>query len=750
MLSFGSMIKKQKSFCGGICLIVLSAIFLSSLFYFTNQCTVASIDTINGCNVEDFSFLPQVSNEEILKENGDYSSVLSKKANILSEQYDFTWEDHSYKYVSEESTFIVFDDKRKIDQYIIEKGSLPKQGEIVVNKSFFLANDFKLGDTIWISNASYTVSGAAVFPDYIYPQVSKNGSSYNSNSEAIVVLNNADFNNLKADINYNFAAVINPPSDKNKVIAELRNDSEVASLLTKDENIKIFSMVNSKLAIHRIILIVVITIFSVIALFMVALLLTRMIKSETQQLGILKALGYKSSELARKYIFIGIIIFIACVIGLLLAYIAEPYYYKSFNEILQIPEQTIKIDWFYSLTICIVLPIIFAMFSYAVTILNIRFPALHLIKNLESVKLNKKAIRWNRIDENKSFLNQVRSIFLKNSKGTVIMVLIAGFSIGTLVQLAFTIGTVSQNLASDATKEYGYSFDTRFIELTSEKKYSGIYYQNVASRLCDKSGNDLGEIELYVLEHIDLDLLKINNEKNKKIDLGVSEGLVINTWFAQKYSLSKGDSIYVNIAGKMTQLSIAQVSNGIFGNTAYCNFKYAIHNNIVAEEVYNGILTNDEISNEVLFTTTTASIEESINSSNGVYLISAVICLLCGLAIGIPLLVLSFMNVINTSKKNLTILRINGYTTQETNQLILSTYRYAAYLGLLISIPYTYLVGKIMFGIISKASTMIFSLYISFFSIAVTVFLTVFIVEFILFIFRFSIKNLSHRTLIEG
>jgi hypothetical protein len=260
----------------------------------------------------------------------------------------------------------------------------------------------------------------------------------------------------------------------------------------------------------------------------------------------------------------------------------------------------------------------------------------------------------------------------------------------------------------------------------------------------------MGAAELYIIDNPDMNLLKIRNNNNQNISIDKSDGLIINTWISHKYNISKGDNIVINTDGKKYQLTVSQISDGVFGNIVYCNFEYAVGKRLINEKSYNGILTNIEINNNELFTMTTSSIEESINSSNSIYFISAIICLLCGLAIGIPLLILSFMNVVNSSKGNLVILRINGYTTSETNRLILSPYRFFTYIGLLISVPYTYLVGTIMFGVISKVSTMMFSLYINIFSISGTILITVIIVELFLFNFRNSIKKLSHRTLIES
>ena len=121
---------------------------------------------------------------------------------------------------------------------------------------------------------------------------------------------------------------------------------------------------------------------------MVVLLIFRMIREEMPQLGVLKALGYTSWELARSYLSVGIIFIVASVLAIIAAYVVEPAYFTFFNEILEIPKNLEAFPFAELSIVCLIVIVFFWLCLTNCDNLSWK-SALVLIKN-NDVKKNKK------------------------------------------------------------------------------------------------------------------------------------------------------------------------------------------------------------------------------------------------------------------------------------------------------------------------------------------------------------------------
>ena len=146
----------------------------------------------------------------------------------------------------------------------------------------------------------------------------------------------------------------------------------------------------------------------------------------------------------------------------------------------------------------------------------------------------------------------------------------------------------------------------------------------------------------------------------------------------------------------------------------------------------------------------TDSIVKNIENTNEVYEINSYIMLISGLAIGIPLMLLAFKSLVKDSQKKIAIMKINGYVDKECYYTVIDAYRWPAYIGLIISMPYTYAIGKVLFSIISKTSTMILSLYINQYSIIITILGVILLTEGFIFVFKNRMFKISYKELLES
>lgn len=739
-------IRNHKGFCLGIGVVVCAAVFICMLFLTVNLQTISAIDILKNQNLEDFYFIPNVSDKDVIEKQGDYNLAVKEINEVLADKFDFKYEDHNYKYIDGDNKYKCYSYDRKIDVLLLSEGTIPEKGQVLVNQKYLTENGLSIGQKIAIGNQNYVISGVAYFPDMIYPQVSRNSSGYDAKTEALVAMYNEDYEELDYDENLVYVGKFISENQ----IDEMRSDNRFSCLVSADENSSILSFINSKIVVHWIMVCVVIIIFSAITCLMVALLILGMIDAEMSQLGVLKAIGYTNRELSLRYLSLGVIYIIAGLLSTVMLWFVQPLYYKANNSIFELPTVEGRFPVGLITIVCLAVIILLTLFAVVVASIRLRQSALSLINKSAIKHKSQRSAKINIKCNSGKFLKDIRKIQTKTSTSSVVLILVAGFSVGTLLQMSFLIGNVTKNLAVEAIEGVNYKYDVRFNEKYTEIDETGLPYYGITTRLCDSNKQDVASVDLCLLDNEDQSLLELRNKKNEVIQVNNADGVVINEWMSLKYNLTKGDVFYLKIDGDDYKFKVAEISNAIYGNIIYFSMDKAIEKGILSMSIFNGILTNENITSGVAYQSATESIVENIENTNGVYEINSYIMLLSGLAIGIPLMLLSFMNIVKDSKKKIAIMKINGYVDKECYYTLIDAFRWPAYVGLVISMPYTYVLGKVLFNIISKSSTMILSLYINQYSIIITILGVMLLTEGFIFIFKKLLFKISYKELLEA
>ena len=739
-------IRGHKGFCLGIGVVVCAAVFLCMLYLTVILQTESAVEKLKSQNMEDFCFIPNVTEEDIIDKQGDYKLAAEEINEKLADDYGFSYESHHYKYVDEDNKYKCYEYDRDIDVLLISEGNAPENGQVLVNQKFVTKNNLSIGQKIAIGDKEFVISGVAFFPDMIYPQVSKNSSGYDAKTEALIAMTADDYDELDYDENLNYVGKFSG----NNRIGEMRSDGLFSYLVSSSENSYILSFINSKITVHWIMLFVIIIIFSAITCLMIALLILGMIDQEMPQLGVLKAIGYTKTELSFRYLSLGIIYVIAGAISTGLLWFVRPYYYEANNAIFELPE----VDGGFPVgligLIWLVVIFVFTSFAILVAAIRLRQSALALITKSAVKNKNQRSIRINQKCNSDKFLKNIRRINFKTSPSLFVLILIAGFSVGTLLQMSFLIGNVTKNLAVEAIKGLHFDYDVRFNEKHTETDVEGLPYYGITTRLCDSEKQDIASVDLYLLENDDQAFLELENNKGEAILVNEAESAVINEWMSLKYDLSEGDTFYLKIEGDDYEFKVVDISDAIYGNVIYLSMDKAIEKGVLDECVFNGILTDESLTSGVAYQIATDSIVKNIENTNEVYEINSYIMLISGLAIGIPLMLLAFKSLVKDSQKKIAIMKINGYVDKECYYTVIDAYRWPAYIGLIISMPYTYAIGKVLFSIISKTSTMILSLYINQYSIIITILGVILLTEGFIFVFKNRMFKISYKELLES
>lgn len=165
------------------------------------------------------------------------------------------------------------------------------------------------------------------------------------------------------------------------------------------------------------------------------------IDNHKSELGILKALGYSNFSISKRFSIFGLSVFIGTSLGYIMALLMMNYYYEVQLEdgFLPVFKPTYNIELFIYLVI--IPTIIFGVLSMIYANCKLKTPALDLIKGSEKIKIKKI-----KSDEDKSFLNQLKTSTFKQKKSLVFFVGFSVFCFANLIQMGFSMNDLASPL----------------------------------------------------------------------------------------------------------------------------------------------------------------------------------------------------------------------------------------------------------------------------------------------------------------
>lgn len=752
MQGFISFLKKNKLNLTGISIILIITITIGMMFIELNkQMTFFLEDIKSHSNVEDFSFYPNIIAEEIINFDGDYTKALEEKVEFFSEKYHFTYENHIYKVLKENDKIIrIYQPKRKIDTpYIISgSGLVTDDGGAVIDLSYADYHNISVGDVISCNGKDFEIRGIALFPDKLSPIVDNTGLPYNRSNQMILMVSEADFKKIDVNENYEIVGIANENFD----IKSFENDNEVYTLTRAKENPQIFKTVESKIMMNTIILSFSLTLlFSIVALLLI-MTIVNSINTETAQIGVMKALGCTNWEISCGYFKYFIVILFPCLIGYAIGYLLLPEFSRAMmsDVIFPISSQNINLVIFILLTLCPA--IVFSVLAWMVAVCKVKKPALELIRSGGKKRENSIVRNMNKNLKHRTYLKNLRKIIIFAKPFILLFVIFAGFALGVQTQFAFTMYGMTSDITSKVMKGVNYNAMIQFINPVDEKYVddNDLAFNQQTVHLINSDGESY-PLNMCILEEKDSDLLELFDTEENKIFKNNIDGIIINKWMQQHYNLQKDDNVNFLIENNTYTMKVAAISSQIYGTTFYTSTKYAIELGLFTENEYNGVFTTKGIefdSEKHLSIVSTSEIKESIESSSEIYIFFSLFFLITGVIIGLAMLILSMYTVINSYQKYISLMKIIGYTEKECEKIV-KGFRIPSMIGYIVSIPYSYFLCRIMFGLVSTNSDIVYETEFNVVSVIICFLITILTTEFVLSIFLKKVRKVSFRIIME-
>ena len=612
----------------------------------------------------------------------------------------------------------------EINRSTIIEGSVPTtKNEIMIDSRYAKEHNFNVNDqiTINVNNADYKfiISGLCENVEHAYnikdaslvvPDHKIYGVAYISDESISELFGDTIYNELMIDIDnsYDSEAI-------GETIEENSKDSNYLYYLTKERTIS-YSNTASTIASNGSMSIILPLVLFMVASVIIYLTLSRIVDSQRNQIGVMKALGVKNSKIILHYInysiFVGIL---GSIIGSILGFVLFTQIGNSqFDAIYSFPDFKLSINVLFAIptiVLSIVLGIIAAYFSCKKVLKENAAQAMRPKppKNSKPILLERFPSIWTRLSYGNKLI--LRNIFLTKQRalftscGLIVCVVLLIVAFGYILSMTSLVGKVDTLNKYDLRLDYKTPLVDNSLDLPNfiEDHYlvSELAVQFINS---DNTSNKV-DTTLLVTEK-DNKLIKIHDINSNEISLDYT-GVIISRTFANKYKISEGDKIDLsfispNLKDKSLTANVSKISEQYINDVIYCTPKYLesfdidflpstilvdINDSKSLDDAITTFKENDSIikvsSISDLKDTITASMEQSYPAMI-TFIFSAVI--LAAAAI----YTISSINIFDRTRE-LATLKVLGYQKNKINNLIFRENIMIAIFSAIVALPLGYL-----------------------------------------------------------
>lgn len=678
---------KKKIQTTGIILLTFLWMFIASmsvnLYSANNQ---FQEDYFSESNTEDLEFIP--------KEGTDVEA--------LAEKYDLDYEARYINdLISDGVSYRVISAADKIDKpHIVEGNGLSAAGDVLVNKEYADENNLSVSDNITISGKEYKVAGIMNLSDYIRMHVRNDSLSYDPEKEALIMASADDTLAIEGGkLSVVYKAKFKDVSDEtiSEHTSELVRSKDIASITFRDDNSYINGL-GGKISIYFMLTVISLFIMSVMIAVMLIMFIYILISENKKNVGVLVANG-----LPRAKIFFG---YLRAVVSLMLpaaivGYIAGSVIAPEFNRLLEtdlsIPEVKFNFE-----------PIFFGVFMWIVLFVGLiaavfgtrsilRLDIINMLRDSKIKSISKFEKFVKKITKNSSIEKKIKTSFAIRSKLLLVLVLFSVFAAGVEFFLSYSIYRFPQNICDAQEESMDFESQVYFSQPIDKNTEGDQYYYELKAIGQGKKDNVI--VTVTALE--DGKLLNIGGHP--------ADGeAILNKTSADVLKAKKGDKIKLKIYDKEIEVKVASVSDRVAGKEIFIDHAWLAGENVI-ENKYNGMFTADTSvtvdSNENYASVITKSgILENYEGSQQVMKYGSIILGVLGIVIPVILIAVTVSVLISQNKKEIYVFKANGIKNKIMNRMVYGSYNGFLFLGVLISIPYSFVILNLICSIAVKAS----------------------------------------------
>ncbi|MBR1797778.1 MAG: ABC transporter permease [Clostridiales bacterium] len=386
---YRSALKKFSFFMVTSFLTLIAVTMLAGALTTARTMEIKTEEIYGNLNVEDAQFVPdrEISEEDLLRYESEYDM-------IMEAQYytDIT---------SGDNTIRIFKDNGEVNlTWIFEKDGgtneyatrfTPDYGKIYICRDYALNNNLNIGDELIAGDDRFIIGGYALRPDYLntLKDLTESLGDYYHFTTGIVSAEYYDeiiSSDTSLTNNLYYSVIFNDSSLSNDFRQELYKDYRPVEYISSYSNNRIelmrstSAMLKGEFSSYS-------SILFVLVMIIIAFMLSRIINSESRNIGTLKALGYKDRELITHYVLYALIpTFAGGLLGVIATIpFAQAFSTYFFNDMDSFP-YTVSYNVAFLLA-AVLIPLVFnCLIAAVVTARCLRKDAYSLMKNNKGIR----------------------------------------------------------------------------------------------------------------------------------------------------------------------------------------------------------------------------------------------------------------------------------------------------------------------------------------------------------------------------
>lgn len=693
---------------------------------------------------------------------GLYKGILKSREEAFLEQYlGYELEVRSFKDIDfdvadESHTIRLFRPAELINLTYVSSGRLPKgPHEIAVNDVYARHNNLSIGDSMVIGNEHYVVTGFVMFSDMNLPML---GTEFILDSSKITIgtVDARTYEKLKGEEKFYIAGKAQDESVmdtfKDAVIDDVK-EHEALDFITQvvpTENQLRSGMIYEELRMGKAATLGICIFIASIAVMIVGILISKILKNEKVQIGVLKALGYLPSEIAVAYIllllFIGVpMLLLGHYCGMVAAQPMKAFYLEFYL----LPNEPITTQ-----------PIVFvtAVFVPLIFILGVSFYMIRSMLSKDTIDLLKvggeekmpRFAKWvgNSLKGVKAQTKFKYTFIFKNTSKFILFFWGIMFS-GMLILMSFMMVDFFDKMTIEQYQNTNYVYDGYLDPSKPKPKVKSGEEKFLTI------GNAFYEGEVISLRGLEVpnELYKLHNKKGEEITHKLSEGVVVNQSFSIAYGAKVGDELMIEIGDEVYTKEVVAISRDYGDNVVYLEITELSLNATEnkSKRLFNGVYSTQALDEDMYLSVSNKyDIMNQAEMMQG--FIKVAVYSMVGSAIFISALILYVLTTMTVEDNyyNISLLKVMGYNKKEVNNMILNSYLIYAIFTYLVSVPLTYLCTQVMVQYFSAAFGLVMPLEMQLWHIPVGLVIVIAIFEIGTFSAKRHIQKVSLQEVLKA
>ncbi len=600
-----------------------------------------------------------------------FEALLAVRLDVVSdatEGMDWEWRFHKDGFIDPEGKrhrARILLDNNTINVALIESGTFPDMGEVAVSRTYARLNDIDIGDSVRVGDATYTISGFVLFPDYNLP-IFEHLFAFDSAVTTPMAMHEDDFHAFPSSIGVVLSGVGEKTHD---ALEHALQDTTFVTMVIMTENNPRSGAIYAELDGSQAMGLFLSIAIASIGMIIVGIMVAKTISDDRRALGVFKSMGTTTREIITPYVVaIGVFAVLTLTLGALLGAWVAPWMRGLYLRFYLLPEGDIVYrvsDAMLGIALPTLVVLGLSIWRLEVTIGD--RPVAMVAPVVAKPRPVKRA--WMRRIINRFHVLTRLQVALLMRQWMKVAVYVFGVSMALyLVFISLSMRGV---------------FDRTMHDYYGNHRYESVVQCDIPAS-CDANGHERGlTLEAHVageqatiigLEPTSTLYPLVDRRGNNLLD-SLEDGLIISRSFQDLSRLRVGDTVTISWFGGEVDVDVIAITDGYPGAHVYVNRVWLSEQAFGRDDVFNRLYTEETASDDAGdFVWHRRAMMSQLEELNTGYRV--MIMLMVGASLSIAVIVVYLLSVLTVEGRSyeMSLFKVLGYEPREISRVILGGY----------------------------------------------------------------------------